>query len=118
MFFCLGNVHFAMIRIYEPSSAVCQDFVSTLQRFNDLTPFAICSSNRAIGFARPVAGPLLSFAQQRPQASPQPAVRTAQARAMACSEVAVPAPQDRIHLRKDLAQATSLGAPRQRSHFL
>src|SRR5207253_1443560 len=32
--------------------------------------------------------------------------------------VAVPAPQDWIHLRKDLAQAASLGAPCQRSHFL
>src|SRR5438034_7075934 len=72
----------------------------------------------AVGLAQPVAGPFLPFAQQRPQASPQPAVRSAQARTMACSEVAVPAPQDWIHLRKDLAQAASLGAPRQRSHFL
>src|SRR3989449_9671604 len=37
----------------------------------------------AVGLAQPVAGPFLPFAQQRPQASPQPAVRTAQARTMA-----------------------------------
>src|SRR5437867_3883167 len=72
----------------------------------------------AVGLTQPVAGPLLPFAQHRPQASAQPAVRAAQARAMACSEVAVPAPQDRIYLRNGLAQASSVGAPRQRSHFL
>src|SRR5947208_10346979 len=72
----------------------------------------------AVGLAQPVAGPFLPFAQQRPQASPQPAVRAAQARTMTCPEVAVPAPQDGIGLRNDLAQASSVGAPRQRSHFL
>src|SRR5439155_7638772 len=72
----------------------------------------------AVGLTQPVAGPLLPFAQHRPQASAQPAVRAAQARAMACSEVAVPAPQDGIYLRNGLAQASSVGAPRQRSHFL
>src|SRR5947207_11378641 len=72
----------------------------------------------AVGLAQPVAGPFLPFAQQRPQASPQPAVRAAQARTMAFPEVAVPAPQDGIGLRNDLAQASSVGAPRQRSHFL
>src|SRR5439155_600215 len=72
----------------------------------------------AVGLAQPVAGPFLPFAQHRPQASPQPAVRTTQARTMALPEVAVPAPQDGIGLRNDLAQASSVGAPRQRSHFL
>src|SRR5438128_11367459 len=72
----------------------------------------------AVGLAQPVAGPFLPFAQHRPQASPQPTVRAAQARAMALPEVAVPAPQDRIHLGNDLAQASSVGAPRQRSYFL
>src|SRR5207302_9601869 len=52
----------------------------------------------AVGLAQPVAGPFLPFAQHRSQASPQPAVRTAQARAMTFPEVAVPAPQDPIHL--------------------
>src|SRR5437016_13348657 len=58
----------------------------------------------AVGLIQPVAGPFLPFAQHRPQASPQPTVRTAQARAMTFPEVAVPAPQDRIHLGDDLAQ--------------
>src|SRR5437773_10582227 len=65
----------------------------------------------AVGLAQPVAGPFLPFAQQRPQASPQPAVRAAQARTMAFPEVAVPAPQDGIGLRNDLAQLSSSSAP-------
>src|SRR5438874_8359986 len=62
----------------------------------------------AVGLAQPVAGPFLPFAQHRPQASPQPAVRTTQARTMALPEVAVPAPQDGIGLRNDLAQRSEL----------
>src|ERR1044072_5672199 len=71
----------------------------------------------AVGLAQPVAGPFLPLAQQRQEASPQPAVRTAQARTLALPEVAVPAPQDGICLRNDLAQASSVGARRQGSHL-
>src|SRR2546425_2563594 len=45
----------------------------------------------AVGLAQPVSGPFLPFAQQRPEASPQPAIRTTQARAMTFPEVALPA---------------------------
>src|SRR5512140_1287221 len=72
----------------------------------------------AVLFAQPVAGSLLPFAQHRPQATSQPAVRTAQARGMTLPEVAVPASQDRVDLGDDLAQAPPVGAPRQRSQFI
>ncbi len=72
----------------------------------------------AVGLAQPITGPFLPFAQQRPQASPQPSVRTTQARGMTVPEVAVPAPQGRVGLRNNLAQAPSIGALRQRTQFI
>ena len=43
----------------------------------------------AVGFAQPLTGPLLPFAQQRPQASPQPSVRSSQAPRVTVPEVAM-----------------------------
>ena len=69
----------------------------------------------AVGLAQPVAGPFLPFAQHRPQATPQPAIRLSELGRMAISEVVVPAAQDGVGLRDDLVEASPVSAPRQRS---
>src|ERR1017187_1388058 len=72
----------------------------------------------AVGLTQSVAGSLLPFAQHRPPASPQPSVRTIQARRVALPEVAVPAAQDGIGLGHHLAQAPPVGTPGQRAQLL
>src|ERR1017187_5064175 len=72
----------------------------------------------AVGLPPSVAGSLLPFAQHRPPASPQPSVRTIQARRVALPEVAVPAAQDGIGLGHHLAQAPPVGTPGQRAQLL
>jgi hypothetical protein len=72
----------------------------------------------AICLTQPVAGSLLPFAQHRSQATPQPAVRPTEARAMTVSEVAIPTAQGRVDLGNNLARTSSVGAPCQRSQLL
>src|SRR6266550_2686263 len=71
-----------------------------------------------IGFAQPVAGPFLPFAQQCSKASPQPAIRPTQTRRITIPEVAVPASQDTVGFGDGFGHRPAIGAPRQRTQFI